>query len=302
MFITWPETPHFYPIASILLFLPFGALLQNGVSPVLVYKLEIALFLVFAHLCLYFFLKVFLRKDLYLIWKFVGVYIAYLTLVICAANGMFDSIAFLFALIAVTMFLRERFDFFFLFVGVSFIIKYQAGIFLLPLIIVGVLKLIEKNKPESLLRNKAVISGTVFVFIIVFTAALSAPSLMQTRPEWIFNSINAFAPHSQIPWALQSFLVLLTLTTTLIYAFYLLNKNSLLSILALTLLLPSFLLPYFQNWYLPFILVYVLIPQSKKELEATVVWLIFMIAVLSFSAVFFNPLQIIDNLRYTFKI
>ena len=36
-------------------------------------------------------------------WSFI----AYLTLVIYAANGMFDSIAFFFALIAVTMFLRD---------------------------------------------------------------------------------------------------------------------------------------------------------------------------------------------------
>jgi hypothetical protein len=303
IFVTWPEMPHFYPIGSILLFLPFGALLQNGFNPVLVYKLEIALFSVFAHLCLYFFLKVFLRKDMHLTWKLIGVYIAYLTLVIYAANGMFDSIAFFFALIAVTMFLRGHYDGFFLFVGISFIIKYQAGVFLLPLIIIGVLKIIEKNRPGSqLLRNKAVIAGAVFVLISVFTAALSAPSLMQTRPELILNSINAFTPHAQVSWTWQSLLVLLTLAATLVYAFYMLNKNGVLSILALTLLGPSFMLPYFQNWYLPFIFVYVLIPQRKKELEPTIIWLIFMIALLSFGGLSFNPLQIIDNLRYTLKI
>jgi hypothetical protein len=303
IFVTWPEMPHFYPIGSILLFLPFGALLQNGFNPVLVYKLEIALFLVFAHLCLYFFLKVFLRKDMHLTWKLIGVYIAYLTLVIYAANGMFDSIAFLFALIAVTMFLRGHYDGFFLFVGISFIIKYQAGVFLLPLITIGALKIIEKNRPVSqLLRNKAVIAGAVFVLISVFTAALSAPSLMQTRPELILNSINAFAPHAQVSWTWQSLSVLLALAGTLVYAFYMLNKNGVLSILALTLLGPSFMLPYFQNWYLPFIFVYVLIPQRKKELEPTIIWLIFMIALLSFGGLSFNPLQIIDNLRYTLKI
>jgi hypothetical protein len=215
---------------------------------------------------------------------------------------MFDSIAFLFALIAVTMFLSERYDYFFLLVGVSFIIKYQAGIFLLLLIIIGFLKIMEKNKPGSLLRNKTIIVGAVFVLISVFTAALSAPSLMQTRPELILNGINAFAPHSQILWTQQSFSVFLTLASTLIYAFYMLNKNSLLSILAITLLVPSFMLPYFQNWYLPFIFVYVLIPQRKKEVEATMIWLIFMIAMLSFGGVSFNALQILDNFRYTIKI
>jgi hypothetical protein len=303
IFVTWPEMPHFYPIGSILLFLPFGVLLQNGFNPVMVYKLEIALFLVFAHLCLYFFLKVFLSKDMHLTWKLVGVYIAYLTLVIYAANGMFDSIAFLFALFAVTMFLRGHYDGFFLLVGISLIIKYQAGVFLLPLIIIGALKIIEKNKPEiQLLRNKVVIVGAVFVLISLFTAALSAPSLIQTRPELILNSINAFAPHAQVSWTWQSLSVLLTLATTLVYAFYMLNKNVVLSILALTLLGPSFMLPYFQNWYLPFIFVYVLIPQRKKEIEATMIWLIFMIALLSFGGFSFNPLQIIDNLRYALKI
>ena len=120
------------------------------------------------------------------------------------------------------------------------------------------------------------------MLISAFTAYLSAPFLMQTRPEFIMNGINAFAPHSQISWTLQSFYVLLTLAVTLVYAFYMLNKNSLLSLSALFLLLPSFTLPYFQDWYLPFIFVYVLIPQRKKELEATIVWLIFMVAVLSF--------------------
>ena len=200
------------------------------------------------------------------------------------------------------MFLSERYDFFFLLVGVSVLLKYQAGIFLLPLIIVGLLKLVERNNPKSLLRNKAVIAGAVFVLISGFTAYLSAPFLMQTRPELIMNGINAFAPHSQIPWILQSFSVLLTLVATLVYAFYMLNKNKLLSLLALFLLLPSFTLPYFQNWYLPFIFVYVLIPQRKKEIEATMIWLIFMIAVLSFGGVSFNPLQILDNFRSTLKI
>jgi flagellar basal body-associated protein FliL len=302
MFVTWPEMPHLYPLGSILVFLPFGALLQNGFDPVLVYKLEIALFLVFAHLCLYFFLRVFLKKNLHLFWKLVGLYIIYVTLVIYAADGMFDSVAFLFSLIAITMFLSERYDYFFLLMGVSVFLKYQAGIFLLPLIIVGLLKLLERNHPGSLLRNKAVIAGAVLVGISGFTAYLSAPFLMQTRPELIMNSINAFAPHSQITWTLQAFAVLLTLAATLVYAFYMLNKNSLLSLSSLFLLLPSFTLPYFQNWYLPFMFVYILIPQRKKEVEATMIWLIFMIAMLYFGGAAFNPLQILNYFGSQLKI
>jgi hypothetical protein len=296
MYVTWPEMPHLYPLGSILVFLPFGALLQNSFDPILVYKLEIALFLVFAHICLFFFLRAFLKKNLHLFWKLVGLYIIYVTLVIYAAGGMFDSIPFIFSLFAVTMFLSERYDYFFLLLGISVFLKYQAGIFLLPLIIVGLLKLIERNKPGLLLRNKVVIAGAVFVLISAFTAYLSAPFLSQTRPELIMNGINAFASHTQLSWTLQFTFILLTLAATLAYAFYMLNKNSLLSLSALFLLLPSFTLPYFQNWYIPYFFVYILIPQRKTELGVT------MISLLAFSGMPLLPQQIVNNIQSLLKI
>lgn len=74
------------------------------------------------------------------------------------------------------------------------------------------------------------------------------------------------------------------------------------SVSALFLLMPSFMLPYFQNWYLPFLFVYVLVPQRKREVEATILWLIFMVGVLSFGMVSFNPLQIIDNFMNLFRL
>jgi hypothetical protein len=296
-FVTWPEMPHLYPLGSILLFLPFGVLLQNGLDPTLVYKLEIAFFLVFAHVCLYFFLNRYWKKNMHMFIKLVGVYIIYVSLVTYAANGMFDSVPFLFSLVALTMFMMERYDYFLLLVAISVFFKYQAGIFLLPLIVVGLLMLFEKTRFSGMLRNKAVVGSVVFVAISAFTAYSSAPFLMQTRPELIMNGINSFSPNAQIPWSLQSMAVLLTLAATLVYALYMLNRNSLLSLSALFLLLPSFMLPYFQNWYLPFIFVYVLIPQQKKELEATIIWLVFMIAVLSFGGIAFNPLQILNSFR-----
>jgi hypothetical protein len=116
------------------------------------------------------------------------------------------------------------------------------------------------------------------------------------------NSINAFMPNAQIPWNLQSFAVLLTLAGTLVYVFYMHNRNPLLALSSLFLLVPSFLLPFFQNWYIPFLFVYILIPQRKEEIVATIIWLIFIIAILSFGASAFNPVGIIDNFRQTLKI
>jgi hypothetical protein len=301
-FVTWPEMPHLYPLGSIFLFMPFGALLQSGVSVDLVYKLEIMLFVVVAHICLYFFLRVFLNRDLKVSWRLVGVYIIYVSLITFAADGMFDSIAFIFSFFAVTMFLTERYDVFFMLVGASVFFKYQAGIFLLPLIVVGVIELIRQNKPIRFFRSKRVVLGLILILASLATAYVSAPYLLQTRPQLIMNGVNAFASNAQIPWIVQSFSVLLTLTVTLAYALYMRRHNSLLTLSSLFLLLPIFLLPYFQNWYLPFIFVYILLPQTKKDTEVTMLWLVFMICMLSFGGAAFNPRLIIDNFRITFHI
>jgi hypothetical protein len=289
-FVTWPEMPQLYPLGSIFLYLPFSVLLQKGFDLSLIYKAEIAIFLVFATVCVYFFLKNFLQKDMALLLKLLGVYIIYVSLVVYAADGMFDSIAFLFSLFALYMFVRERYDYFFLLIAVSVFFKYEAGIFLLPLIAVGLIKLFQTNKLSSLMRNKAVIAGVIFGVASIFTAYLSAPYFLASAPQLIMNGINAFSSNTQISWGLQSFLVLLILSVTLAYSLYMLNRNSLLSLSALFLLLLSFILPYFQNWYLPFIFVYVLIPKEKKELEITAIWLMFIIFMLAFSASFFNLL------------
>ena len=212
---------------------------------------------------------------------------------------MFDSVAFIFALIAVTMFLSERYDIFFLSMGVSVFFKYQAFLFLLPLIIAGLMKLLTRNSFRLFIQRKAVIFGIVFFGISGFTAYLSLPFLLQTRPELVMNAINAFAPHAQISWLYQSAGVLLTLSVTLVYAAYMLNKNSLLSFSAIFLLFPSFMLPYFQYWYIPYVFVYALIPQNKKELEVTIFWLIFMIIMLCFSG---NPLQAFSFVQSILKI
>ena len=316
-YVTWPQMPHLYPLGSIILFLPFGVLIQNGVATEIVYKLEIALFLVFANICLYFFLTRYVKKDFgnelrltnarrreqIMTWvKLGGFYIIYVSLIIYAADGMFDSVAFLFSLFALFMFMEERYDYFFLLVSISIFFKYQAGIFFLPLIIVGLAMLLQKNKPTDLLKNKAVLGGIAFEVVSLFTAWLSAPSLFTIEPQFIMNGINAFSANTQILWISQAIWILLTLAVTIVYALYMLNKNALLSVLAVFLLLPSFMLPYFQNWYLPYIFVYVLIPQRKKELEATMIWLIFMILVLSFGGTAFNPLQIFNGFKTLFHI
>jgi hypothetical protein len=287
--------PHLYPLGSIFLFLPFGFLLQSGVGQVFVFKMEIAVFLLFSHVSLYYFLARFWTQKMFPLLKLVGIYTLYVPLIVYSANGMFDAVPFLFSLIALTLFMEGRYDYFLLFMALSLTFKYQPAIFLMPLIIMGALKLFERHGFSSIIRNKAAITATILAVISVFTAVLSAPFLIATKPEFMMNGINAFSSQSQMSWALQTFAVLLTLTVTLLFAVYIRNKNPLLSFSALFLLLPSFTMPFFQIWYVPFLFGYALIPQKKREMELTLVWLIFMTAMLSFGGVSFNPLNVVDG-------
>ena len=294
-FVTWPQMPHLYPLGSFLLFLPFGFLLQSGVNQVFVFKMEIVVFLLFYHFGLYCFLQHFWKRKMFLLLKLVGIYALYMSLIVHSANGMFDAVPFLFSLFALTMYLNERYDCFLLFMALSLTFKYQPAIFLLPLIIIGVLKSFDKQVFSSIIRNKKIITAAVLAVISGFTAVLSAPFLMETRPELVMNSVNAFSSHTQLPWTTQSFAVLLTLAATLLFAVYMLKRNPLLSLSAVFLLLPIFTMPYFQLWYLPFFFGYALIPKQKREMEVTLLWLIFIIAMLSFGGISFNPLHILDG-------
>ena len=296
-FVTWPQMPHLYPLDSVLLFLPFGFLLQSGVDQVLVFKMEIAVFLLFSHVSLLYFLLNFWKQKIFPLLKLVGVYTLYVPLIVYSANGMFDAIPFLFSLIAVPFYFAKRYDYFLLFMALSVTFKYQPPILLLPLIIMGVLKLFEKHKLSNIIRNKAVVAAAGLAAVSGFTAVLSAPFLLSARSDFVLNGVNAFSAHSQLSWATQSFAVLLTLSVTLLFAVYMLKRNPLLSVSALFILGPSFTMPYFQIWYLPFFFVYALIPQHKKEQEITLLWLIFMMAMLSFGGVAFNALHVFDGWR-----
>ena len=294
-FVTWPQMAHIYPLGSLLLFLPFGFLLQSGVGQVFVFKMEIVVFLFFSHVSLYYFLERFWKQEMFPFLKLLGIYAMYVPLIVYAANAMFDAVPLLFSLIAISMYVNGRYDYFLLFMAVSVTFKYQPAIFLLPLMIMGVLKLFEKHSFSSIIRNKAVIVSAVLAGVAGFTAVSSAPFLMETKPEFVMNGLNAFSSHAQIPWALQSFAVLSTLTVTLIFAIYMRNRNSLVPLSAIFILLPSFTMPFFQIWYLPFFFGYALIPQQKRDKEVTMLWLLFIMAVLAFGAISFNPLHVLDG-------
>jgi hypothetical protein len=294
-FVTWPQMGHIYPLGSLLLFLPFGLLLQSGIEQVFVFKMEIAVFLLFAHVSLYYFLERYWKQQMFPFLKLLGVYAMYIPLIVYTADGMFDAVPLLFSLFAIDMYLTERYDYFLLFMAVSVMLKYQAAIFLMPLIIIGVLKLFEKHKFSSIIRNKAVITAAVLAVVCVFTAIASATYLMETKPEFLMNGINAFSPHAQIPWETQSFAVLLTLAVTMLFAVYMLNRNPLISMSSVFLLAPLFTMPFFQIWYLPFFFVYALIPQQKRDMELTMIWLIFIMAVIGFGVVSFNPMNVLNG-------
>jgi hypothetical protein len=212
----------------------------------------------------------------------------YWGLVYFAANGMFDSVAFIFSLAAVIMFLYGRFDVFFLLMALSISFKYQAGIFMLPIIILVIIMLLRKNRLGTLLKNKFVLIGIALTALSGYTAYLSLPYFLNTRAELSMNGINAFLSHPQIPWATQAFFVLVTLAVTVAFSIYMFKRNALISLSAIFLLIPVFTLPFFQNWYMPFVFIYALIPQPKKELTITIAWLAFIIFMVAFGGISFS--------------
>lgn len=294
-FVTWPQMPHLYPLGSVLLFLPFAFLLQNGVNQILVFKMEIIVLLLFSHIGLYLFFKRFWNKKLFLLLKLIGIYAIYIPLIVYSANGMFDSIPFLFSLIAIDLFLTKKYDFFLFFIAISSIFKYQPLLFLFPLVIVALLKLLQKYSLKMIVKNKAVIAGIILIASTVFTAVLNAPFLFDSSNISLMNGINAFNLHSQIPWIVQSLAVLSTLTLTLLFSIYFLNKNPIISLSSIFILIPSFFLTYFQIWYLPFFFIYSLIPWKKREVDLTLIWILFIVATLSFGTLSFNPLNVLNG-------
>jgi hypothetical protein len=313
-FVTWAEMPHLYPIGSILLFLPFGGLLESGINQLIVFKVEMVVLIGVSHLCLYFFLKQFWSQGLTLtareffsthlrnpqvefVLKAVATYLLYVLLVVYAANGQFDAVAFLPALAGLLFFLKKRYDLFLLMAAVSSTFKYQAGIFLLPLIMISLIRLFQEVSVGVVLRNKVILAATALAVLDLFTAALSMPYLMTARPELVMNGVNAFSPHAQSSWPLQIFAVMLTLTITLVSAIYLLNRSRIVSLFMIFALAPTLLMPYFQPWYLPLFFVYLLVPQEKRSKQVTLIWIVLISFTLAFGGLAYNPLAILDNVR-----
>lgn len=309
-FVSWTDMPHLYPLGSVLLFLPFGWLLENGMLQTVVFKLEIGVFLVISHICMYLFLKSYWthevsfgfitrpwKQNFSLALKAVSVYVLYVVLVVYSANGMFDALAFLFILFSVRKFFEKRFDLLLLFGATALFFKYQAGIFLLPLVLVSVVQLLLQMPPRMVFKKKAVLFAAGLAGFSVFTAWLSLPFLAAVKPEFIMNCINAFSLHAQILWTLQAFVVVLTVLVTLTCAVYLLKRNRLVSIFMFFSLFPCLSMPYFQAWYLPYFFVYLLFPRDEHTLKVTVIWMVFMAVVLSFGGSIYNPLTLIENAR-----
>lgn len=292
-FVTWPEMPHLYPAGSFCIFFPFGFMLENGFSTIVIFKSEILLFVVVAHCCLYLFLKHFWELNSNFALKMLAIYIFYAVLVVYAANGMFDAFALLFSLVAALLFLREKPAASILFFTLSTTLKYQAGIFLFPIALLSLMQLLKTGKKSFKDWKLAVSFGLLTVDI--YTAFLSAPALFNARSQLIMNPINLFNMHSQISWCIQCVLVLLAFTVTMMTV-NMLEQNKALQFLLVFSLFPCFLMPYFQPWYLPFFFVYTLLSQNRRELNITLVWVIALSLILSLGGLSFNPLQVFNNI------
>lgn len=274
-FVTWTEMPHLYPMGSIFVFLPFGLLLQSGVSRSLVFKMEMALFLIFAHICIYYFAKHFSGRPLRRLVKYSALYTFCFLLIFYSANGMFDAIPLLLTLMSVIEFVKNRYSKSVIYATVAAFFKYQAAIVLMPLALIALIRLYKNVGLYDTVKKIWLPFTLTLVCFETYTMYLNIPSMMTTRPELIMNSIYLFGPHAQLPWQTRFFAIFSTLGLTMIIVLYLLRKGGPISSLLLFFAFFPFLtMAYFQPWYFLYFYIYALIPKRISQVNAVVLWLV----------------------------
>jgi len=297
-FVTWPEMPHLYPIGSIFIFLPFGLLLQSGAPYSVLFKMEMALFLIFAHICIYYFTKNFSGKPLRRLVKYAGVYGFCFFLILYSVNGMFDAIPLLFSLISVIEFEKNRYSRSVIYGTVAAFFKYQAAIVLVPLMLIALIRLYKDVGLYDMARKIGLPFTLILVSVEAYTAYLNIPFMARARPELIMNSIYLFGPHAQLPWQTRFFAIFSTLALTMIIVLYLLRKGGQISSLLLFYaFLPFFTMAYFQPWYFPYFYIYALIPERTSLVNVVVLWLVATSLIISLGYFRYDPLWMAELIR-----
>jgi len=297
-FVTWTEMPHLYPIGSIFIFLPFGLLLQSGVPFSIVSKIEMALFLIFAHICIYHFTKHFSGKPLGRLVKYTGLCGFCFFLILYSANGMFDSIPLLFSLVSVIEFVKNHYSKSVIYAIVAASFKYQAAIVLAPLMLIALIRLYKDVGLCDIAKKTGLPFTLILVSVEAYTVYLNAPFIMRTRPELIMNSIYLFGPHAQLPWQTRFFAIFSTLALTLIIALHMLRKGgNINSSLLFYALLPFFTMAYFQPWYFPYFYIYALIPERASQVNFVVLWLVAISLILSLGYFKYDLLWMAELIR-----
>jgi len=297
-FVTWTDMPHLYPIGSIFIFLPFGLLLQSGVPYSLVFKMEMALFLIFAHICIYYFTKHFFGKPLRRFVNYFAVYFFCFLLILCSANGMFDAIPLFFSLISVIEFVENRYSKSVIYATVAAFFKYQVAIVLMPLTLIALMRLYKNVGLCGMAKKFGLPFTLILVSIEAYTAYLSIPFMMRARPELIMNRIYLFGPHAQLTWQTQFFAIFSTLALTIITVLYLLRRGGAISSLLLFFaFFPFFTMVYFQPWYFPYLYISVLIPKRASLVNVLVLWLVATSLIISSGFSLYNPLWMAELIR-----
>lgn len=297
-FVTWTEMPHLYPIGSIFIFLPFGLLLQSGVPSSVVFKMEIALFLIFAHVCIYYFIKHFSGKPLRRLVKYSGIYAFCFLLIMYSANGMFDAIPLLFSLMSVIEFVKNHYSKSVIYATVAAFFKYQAAIFLIPLTLIALIRLYKDVGLYDAAKKIWLPFTLILVSVEAYTTYLNIPFMMRARPELTMNGIYLFGPHAQIPWQTRFFAIFSTLAFAIIIVLYLLRKGGTISSLLLFYsFFPFFTMAYFQPWYFPYFYIYALIPERASLVNVVVLWLVVISLIISLGYCRYDPLWMTELIR-----
>ena len=301
-YVTWPEMPHLYPLGSILIFLPFGALLQLGFSSYYVFKAEIILFVIFGHLCVYLFGKRLLQKrSVHIVVKLIMLYSFYYLVILYSLNGMFDSLPLIFSVLAMINFIEERKEAC-LFLGfLGFFFKYQVGMFLLPLMLVSFILICKEKGATSIFRDMRLNVTFVLAVIIASTLFVSLPYIILLRKDLVMNSLYLFMTPVFLAETVHFAIILLMVFLTLFLAIYGLKRDLWLSVFVFYLILPCIILPYFQQWYFPYIFIPILLMKNKRSSTLYAIWILILIFAITMGSLRYDPVWLLEKVLSSFR-
>lgn len=204
----WNEIPEFYPMGIVIFFIPFSILAFNSIiDSIIVNKLTITIFLLFAHLAIYFYTTTLFNQSYDKMRQeergvtIILTVIFYIYLIFWSLNGQYEAIPVFFVILSLIQLKKKNCGQSVFWYVIAIFFKYQA-IFLLPIYLFVAYRMISTSENVMLKfknisnRSKLLIGVTIGISLInVYTFLKSLPYLSHIPIQNPFYILNLDLAH-----------------------------------------------------------------------------------------------------------